>query len=134
VTAADAEEVAARLVKFLETGEPPTALFTHDAFVDFTTPRWRVQAEGADAVVAMRLHNHPTTGKVPRWRCDPTPTGFVLELEEQWQENGEQWYCREMFRADVRDASIAHLSVYCTGDWDTARRAEHAREVRLLRP
>ena len=134
MTASDAEEVAARLVRFLETGEPPTALFTDDAFVDFTTPRWRVQAEGGDAVVAMRLQNHPGTGKVPRWRCDPTPTGFVLELEEQWQENGEQWYCREMFRADVRDASIAQLSVYCTGDWDTARRAEHAREVRLLRP
>lgn len=134
MTAADAEEVAARFVKFLETGEPPTALFTDDAYVDFTSPRWRVQAEGKDAVIAMRLKSHPAPGRVPRWRCDPTPTGFVLELEEQWQEGGEQWYCREMFRADVRDASIAHLSVYCTGDWDRARRAEHAREVRLLRP
>jgi hypothetical protein len=134
VTAADAEEVATRFVQFLETGEPPTALFTDDAFVDFTSPRWRAQAQGKDQVVALRRKSHPTVGRVPRWRCDPTPTGFVLELEEQWQDGGEQWYCREMFRADVRDASIAHLSVYCTGDWDTARRAEHAREVRLLRP
>jgi hypothetical protein len=82
----------------------------------------------------MRLASHPSPGKVTRWRADPTPTGFVIELEEQWQQGGEPWYCREMFRADVIDESIALLSVYCTGDWDTRRRAEHAREVRLLRP
>jgi hypothetical protein len=127
VTAADAEEVATRFVQFLETGEPPTALFTDDAFVDFTSPRWRAQAQGKDQVVALRRKSHPTVGRVPRWRCDPTPTGFVLELEEQWQDGGEQWYCREMFRADVRDASIAHLSVYCTGDSPRVARSTHAR-------
>jgi hypothetical protein len=30
--------------------------------------------------------------------------------------------------------AIAALSVYCTGDWDAARREEHARAVHLLRP
>jgi len=25
-------------------------------------------------------------------------------------------------------------AVYCTGDWDEARRAAHAREIKLLRP
>jgi hypothetical protein len=34
----------------------------------------------------------------------------------------------------VRADQIVELAVYCTGDWDTARREEHARAVRLLRP
>jgi hypothetical protein len=71
---------------------------------------------------------------VSRSRCDPTPTGFVLEVEEEWTNAGESWYARELFRADVNGDAIAALSVYCTGDWDRSRRAQHAREVLLLRP
>jgi len=134
VTAQDAETVAATFIRWLETGEPPAGLFTADAFADVSLPRWRLQAQGADDILAIRRTNHPWPGKVTRSRCDPTPAGFVLELEEQWQQGGEQWYCRELFRAEVRDGAIAQLAVYCTGDWDSARRAEHAREVRLLRP
>lgn len=123
-----------RLIAFLETGEAHTDLFTADAFVDFTSPRWRQQARGRNAVIAMRRNGHPSPGKVTRWRADATPTGFVIELEEQWEAGGEQWYCREMFRADVEGEAISELAVYCTGDWDTGRRAQHAREVCLLRP
>jgi hypothetical protein len=71
---------------------------------------------------------------VPRWRFDPTPTGFVLEVEEAWDAGGEHWTCRELFRADIGDEGITQLSVYCTGDWDAARRAEHAAAVTLIRP
>jgi hypothetical protein len=129
-----AERVAARFIAFLETGRAPDGLFTEDTFCDFTLPRWRVQAEGRANAIALRLRGHPGPGRVPRFRCDPTPSGFVLELEEEWQADGESWSCRELFRADLRGESIEALSVYCTGDWDTARRAQHAREVRLLRP
>ena len=72
--------------------------------------------------------------RVPRWRFDPTPTGFVLEFEEGWERRRRALDCREMFRADVGDAGITQLSVYCTGDWDAARRAEHAAAVTLIRP
>jgi hypothetical protein len=85
-------------------------------------------------MLALRRHGHPFPGRVPRWRCDPTPTGFVLEVEETWSDQGQDWYCREMMRADVRDGPIAVLSVYCTGDWDAQRQAEHRRSVKLLRP
>jgi hypothetical protein len=128
------EALAAKLIAFLETGDAPDGLFTPDVFVDFTSPRWREQGQGVERAVAMRRAGHPGPGTVPRFRVDPTPTGFVLEVEERWQQFGEDWYCRELFRADVRDGAIAELSVYCTGDWDRARRAEHARAVRLLRP
>ena len=65
---------------------------------------------------------------------DLTPTGFVLELEETWQDAGGSWYCREMFRADLGSDGITELAVYCTGDWDAGRVAEHTREVTLIRP
>jgi hypothetical protein len=35
---------------------------------------------------------------------------------------------------ELEGGSIKSLSVYCTGDWDEARQAAHAREVELLRP
>jgi hypothetical protein len=60
---------------------------------------------------------HPAKGKVPRWRCDPTPSGFVLEVEERWSEDGKDWYCRELFRVDVKGSSTTELSGYWTGDW-----------------
>ena len=128
------QTIAARFVRFLESGDPEDGLFTADVFCDFTPPRWRVQAHGRDAAVALRRGGHPSPGRVPRWRCDPTPSGFVIEFEERWQQDGRNWYCREMARAELRDDSICELSVYCTGDWDAAREAEHRAAVNLLRP
>jgi len=129
-----ARELAGRLIEFLETGTPPGGLFAPDVFVDFTMPQWRLQARGAEDVAALRKHGHPGPGRVPRSRFDATATGFVLEVEERWDAGGESWYCRELFRADVRDGSISELAVYCTGDWDRALVARHAATVPLLRP
>lgn len=125
--------VAQRFIAFLETGDAKD-VFAENVFVDFTLPRWRLQAEGIADAIALRRRGHPGPGKVTRSRLDPLSRGFVLELEEEWAQDGETWSCREMFRVEVRDDRIVELSVYCTGDWDSARRAEHAREVRLLRP
>ncbi len=138
MTHEQARRAASLLIRFLETGTPPPGLFADSVFCDFTSPRWRLQAAGIAEVVNLRRAGHPGPGRVTRSRCDPTPTGFVLEVEEEWSHAGESWYARELFRADVTDATgegqITALSVYCTGDWDRSRRAQHAREVRLLRP
>ena len=69
----------------------------------------------------MRKAGHPCPGRVPRSRLDATTTGFVLEVEEEWDQDGESWYFRELLRADVADGAISHISVYCTGDWDRAQ-------------
>jgi hypothetical protein len=134
MTSERARELALRFITFLETGTPPPGLFAADVFCDFTMPTWRVQAQGVDGVVGLRKEGHPGPGSVARWRCDPTPTGFVLEFEERWAQDGTEWYSRELARADVDGATITSLSVYCTGDWGPERRAEHARAVTLLRP
>lgn len=129
-----AHELAEGLIVFLETGVAADGLLATDVFCDFTMPTWRLQASGIADFVAMRHAAHPGPGTVPRWRFDPTPTGFVLEFEEAWDSDGEHWTAREMLRADVSDDGISQLSVYCTGDWDAGRRAEHGAEVRLIRP
>ena len=134
MTPEQAHTTAVRFVRFLETGAAPDNLFTADVFCDFTFPRWRLQAQGIPATVALRKQGHPGPGAVPRWRCDPTPTGFVIEFEERWEQDGKDWYSREMARVDMEGEAIRALSVYCTGDWDAARREEHARAVTLLRP
>lgn len=127
-------ELAAKFIKFLETGTAPDGLFTSDAFCDFTMPQWRLQAQGAEDIASMRKSGHPGPGRVPRSRFDATTTGFVLEVEEEWEQDGESWYCRELFRADVADGGISQISVYCTGDWDRATVARHRETVPLIRP
>lgn len=127
-------ELAAKLIRFMETGDVPDGTFAPDAFCDFTMPLWRLQARGMSDVVGLRRAGHPCAGRVPRSRFDLTTTGFVLEVEEEWEQDGESWYCRELLRADVADDAIAELAVYCTGDWDRAQVERHRQTVQLLRP
>jgi hypothetical protein len=127
-------ELSEKLVAFLETGTVAGGLFRPDVFLDLTMPTWRVQAAGAEELIAERKAGHPGSGTVTRWRADPTPTGFVFEFEERWDHEDQPWYSREMMRVEVAGGQIAELAVYCTGDWDQARQAEHAAAVTLLRP
>jgi hypothetical protein len=129
-----ASDLAGKLITFLETGTSPDGLFADDVFLDFTLPQWRLQANNAKDAIGMRLAGHPTKGLVPRSRLDITKTGFVLEVEETWDADGDSWYCRELFRADVANGTISELSVYCTGDWNSAQVTKHAQAVSLLRP
>jgi hypothetical protein len=131
---AGVRELAGKFVTFLETGEAPAGLFAPDVFCDLTLPTWRLQAQGAEDSVALRRAGHPCPGRVPQSRLDLTGTGFVIEVEEEWEDGGQTWYCRELMRADVSADGITQLSVYCTGDWDAAQVARHGREVTLIRP
>ena len=134
-TPSDTAALAAAVVRFLETGAADPGLFAPDVFCDFTQPTWRTQAVGRAATLALRTDNHPWRSRVTRHRVDPTPAGFVLEFEEEWVDTaGTPWYCREIVRADVGPEGIVDLAVYCTGDWDPARIAEHAAAVELIRP
>src|ERR1700733_5844610 len=121
-----ARALSEKLITFLETGTVPEELFRPDTFLDLTMPTWRVQAAGAEELIAERKAGHPASGTVTRWRTDPTPTGFVFEFEERWDHEGQSGFSREMMRVEVAGGQIAELAVYCTGDWDQARQAEHA--------
>src|SRR5690349_13746208 len=133
-TRPDVTTAVAGLIRWLETGEVPDGLFVPDLFADVTLPLWRLQADKADDMIAIRRHSHPVPGTVQVHRVDPTDRGFVIEFTERWDDQGQQWYSREMIRADVDGAAITELSVYCTGDWDDQRQRDHAAAVPLLRP
>ena len=75
-----------------------------------------------------------TLGVVVRSCAGIDELHFVIEFEERWHSGGQDWYSREMARADISENGITELSVYCTGDWDEARVAEHRAAVTLLRP
>src|SRR5690242_2207379 len=96
-------DVVDRFITFIESGTAPDDLFAPGVVLDLSVPTWRVQAQGHDDVVRVRVDNHPWPGKVVDHRVDTTPTGFVLEWAERWDADGQSWYCREMLRADVVD-------------------------------
>ena len=78
---------------------------------------------------------HPQPGRVRLELVTPTETGYLVKLEERWEDDGQQWYCREGFVLDLDDTgAICDFTVYCTGDWDEDRQREHANAVTLLRP
>lgn len=132
MTDAPLHDLYERFVAYLETGVADEQLFTEDVFCDFSPPQWRLQARGREGVLAIRRQGHPTPGTVPRWSAQPTPDGFVMEVEERWSDEKGDWYCREAIFAQVQGRSIRRLSVYCTGDWNAERQAAHAAQVRLL--
>lgn len=133
-TQADATTAVANLIRYLETGVAPEGLFAPDVFTDATFPQWRLQADTVESLLKIRSDGHPCQGKVRVERVEPTGRGFTIEFEERWEDAGQQWYCREMIRADVVGVTIVDMAVYCTGDWDENQQRRHAETVRLLKP
>jgi hypothetical protein len=115
-----------RWIEFLETNTVPDGLFSGDVQLDLSVPLWRLRRQGRDELAQVRVGSHPWTGTVPTFRVDDTATGFVIEWEERWSADGQDWYCREMARADVTHGLISAISIYCTGDWDEATQQRHA--------
>lgn len=123
-----------RFVAFLERGATD-GLFARDVFADISLPHWREQARGADEVVAMKTRMHPPAGRTRVEKVLAAPHAYTIKVEERWEDDGRQWYCREAFLCDLDDEGrITELSVYCTGDWSETVVAEHAEAVILLRP
>ena len=52
--------LAAKIIRFLETGDAPEGLFCPDVFLDLTMPTWRVQTTGAEDLTAAVSYTHLT--------------------------------------------------------------------------
>ena len=127
-------DLAQAFVTWLETGVRPEGIFAPDVFVDLTVPHWRLQAEGVEGAFHIREDSHPQLGKVRVEALDRTSRGYLLQFEERWEAEGQQWYCRELIHCVVTDGWISELAIYCTGDWDEAVQRQHADQVHLIRP
>jgi hypothetical protein len=119
---------------WLVTGSRPEGMLSDDVFADLTTPHWREQAQGPDAVFHLREDGHPWPGRPEVEALDRTTRGFLLKVSERWESEGQQWYCRELIHCVVEGDRISELHISCTGDWDEAVQARHREQVRLLRP
>lgn len=131
------ETAVANLIRFIETGAVTEGLFAPDIFADLSLPQWRLQAATDRDIIAIRQTSHPFPGRVRVERVDQTDHGFLIEFEERWHHDGQDWYCREAIRADVIADSIVEMSIYCTGDWARGRRRaprRHRRRLRIARP
>jgi hypothetical protein len=128
------QRLAETFVGWLETGVRPDDLFAEDVFADLTVPHWRVQAVGPDATFHLREDSHPLPGTVTVRGLDHTSRGFLIELEERWAAEGQQWYCRELIHGLVAGDRVTELHIYCCGDWDEALQRRHREQVHLARP
>lgn len=123
-----------RVVAWLEHGRTD-GLYGPDVFADLHFPHWRIQLQGSAELERLKNEMHPPGGTTTVAGVHPWARGYVLEVEERWEAQGEPWYCREAFICDLDDAGrIIELSYYCTGEWSQAKVAEHAEAVTLLRP
>ena len=49
----------------------------------------------------IREGEHPFIGRVHVEGLDRTTRGFLLQFEERWDAEGQEWYCRELMHRVV---------------------------------
>ena len=130
------DRVAAALVRFLETGTADPGLFAPDVFCDFTLPTWRLQSAGRAATVALRTENHPSAepGDPPPRRPRPTGASCWSSRRSGSTTRARPGTAGRSCAPTSGPRGSSSMAVYCTGDWDPARIAEHAAAVEMIRP
>jgi hypothetical protein len=130
---ATAQELSERLADVFRTADVGDVLAT-DVFLDGHPPLWRFQLQGRDTFATWLKGYSPDGAEITVVRTIPTATGFVTEFLGRHEANGEEITDRKILLVEVRHRRIAELTVYCSGDWDTALRDRHASETELIRP
>ena len=124
-------EALAQVFRTADVGD----VFTDDVFLDGHPPMWRFQLEGLEAFDSWLQGYAAHRPSVSVVRTMATATGFLTEQTavEHVEDRGEIT-SRKVLICDVRDGRIAAMSVYCSGDWDSALRDRHAAEAPMIRP
>jgi ketosteroid isomerase-like protein len=130
---ATAQELSERLADVFRTAEVGDVL-TEDVFFDGHPPLWRFQLQGREVFAAWLEGYSPNGADTTVVRTIPTVTGFVTELVGSHEEDGEEMTDRKLVLCEVRDGSVAEMTIYCSGDWDAELRARHSAETQLIRP
>jgi hypothetical protein len=115
--------------------DPDTAhrVFSAEVFFDLNMPVWRMQLEGPDAFAAQLRKINEGDVRIDVLRTVATTSGFVTEHEEHQLVHGEDLTARRLWLCDVQDGAIVAATGYCSGEWDEALRARHAKEAPMLR-
>lgn len=108
-------------------------IFAADAFFDVNVPTWRFQVRGVERFVGWLQSYAPNGYRITVTRELPTATGFVLEIEGEYEHHGVPLFFRNLYICDVTDGLISDVSFWCTGDWDPETRARHDAEASRIR-
>jgi len=129
-----ADELSRQFNRTFETLQAGDDLFTEEALFDLNMPTWRFQLLGP-AAFSMQLQSiNRGPSHVNIVRTVPTHTGFVTEHVEHQDVDGQDICARRLWLCAVEGGRISHVIGYCTGGWDDALRARHAREAPMIRP
>src|SRR5581483_9902398 len=104
-----------------------------DVLFDLNMPVWRFQLQGPREFGAQLAAIARGEVRIEVLRTVPTRRGFVTEHVEHQDVDGEELSARRLWLCELRDGRIAEAVGYCSGEWDAALRARHAREAPMLR-
>jgi hypothetical protein len=130
---AEAQALSERLADVFRTADVGD-VFTDDLFLDGHPPFWRFQLQGLDDFARWLAGYSPDGADITVVRAVPTASGFVTELVGRHDENGAAITDRKIVLCEVRGHRVSEMTIYCSGDWDSALRARHSAETTLLRP
>jgi hypothetical protein len=128
------ERLSERFAEVFQTFDAGEDIFSPDVFFDLNMPVWRFQLQGAKAFAAQLRRINKGQVRMRILRTVPTVSGFVAEHEEHQDVGGQEVMARRLWLCEVRDARIAEVVGYCSGEWDQALRARQALEAPMLRP
>lgn len=129
----EAKQVAQAFVAAVESGAT-AGVFADDVFVDINVPVWRFQMQGSDEVTTWLRDEQPNGCRIPSWRCEPTASGVVVEVEQRYDRDGQEISSRNLHLLEVRNGLIAGWTMYCSGEWDPELRERQAKEAPMFRP
>ena len=127
------DRLSKQFAEVFETQESGAALFSDDALFDLNMPVWRFQLRGPEAFSQQLKAIVHGDVRIELIRTLATSSGFVTEHEEHQQVRGEDLTARRLWLCEVRNNRIVEATGYCTGEWDEALRARHAREAPMIR-
>jgi hypothetical protein len=108
-------------------------VFAPDALFDINVPIWRFQVRGAERFLAWLQGYAPHGYSITVTRVIETTSGFVMEIEGEYEHHGIPLFFRNLYVAELANNQITELSFWCTGDWDPETRARHEVEAPMLR-
>lgn len=130
----DVERLSQRFADTFDGTDPGEDVFTTDVFCDLNMPVWRFQLQGREAWRTQMRALARGRLRIDVLRTVPTDRGFVTEHEEHQEVDGEELTARRLWMCETKDGRIVEAIGFCTGEWDSALRARHAREAPMLRP
>lgn len=128
-----AAELTERLASVLRIYKGIEELFADGAFFDVNIPQFRFQVEGSDRFFSWLKGYAPNGYRITVARSLPTATGFVAEVEGEYEQHGHELFFRNLYVCDVDQGRISEVSFWCTGDWDEDARAHWRAHAPMIR-